>query len=205
MITTSGELVGVIGLLDDGPPFRLTTVVSYGRSEVLELTKEAFDHCCKLNHPDVYKCVQDMARSELAAPGNKDAFIAMRSRSMRRCAYMKGRTRKDPLTGKPLLESRKSFKVEDKNKVGDKSKVEDKNKSQAFQPPPPNKAASEVLDDAGSLVDDSIFQYRSLAKRMDAMEDAMRDLTSLVAKIYDTLNNDGAQGQGQKDMRDYFS
>ncbi len=93
-----------------------------------------------------------------------------------------------PTCSKPLLESRKSFKVEDKNKVGDKSKVEDKNKFQAFQPPPPNKAASEVLDDAGSLVDDSIFQYRSLAKRMDAMEDAMRDLTSLVAKIYDTLN-----------------
>ena len=93
-----------------------------------------------------------------------------------------------PTCSKPLLESRKSFKVEDKNKVGDKSKVEDKNKSQAFQPPPPNKAASEVLDDAGSLVDDSIFQYRSLAKRMDAMEDAMRDLTSLVAMIYDTLN-----------------
>ena len=33
MITGAGELVGVIGLMDDGPPFRLNTVVSYGRSQ----------------------------------------------------------------------------------------------------------------------------------------------------------------------------
>jgi CRP-like cAMP-binding protein len=70
MITTVGELIGVIGLMDDGPPYRLTTVISYGRSEVLELTKEAFDHCCKLNYPDVYQSVQDMATSELTAPGD---------------------------------------------------------------------------------------------------------------------------------------
>lgn len=32
MITNVGELIGVIGLMDDGPPYRLTTVISYGRS-----------------------------------------------------------------------------------------------------------------------------------------------------------------------------
>ena len=37
---------------------------------MLELTKEAFDNCCKFNYPDVYKCIQDMARSEVEAPGS---------------------------------------------------------------------------------------------------------------------------------------
>ena len=43
MITTSGEVVGVIGLLDDGPPFRLTTVVSYGRFK--PVVSRQFIHC----------------------------------------------------------------------------------------------------------------------------------------------------------------
>lgn len=79
-------------------------------------------------------------------------------------------------------ESRKSLKVEDK------IKVEDKKNSQAPQPTPINPTAPEVLDDAAGLVDDSTFQYRSLAKRMDTIEEAMRGLTSLVTKIHDTIN-----------------
>ena len=43
MITTGGELVGVIGLMDDGPPFRLTTVVSYGRFK--PVVSGPFIHC----------------------------------------------------------------------------------------------------------------------------------------------------------------
>ena len=35
----------------------------------------------------------------LSVAGTKDAFIAMRSRSMRRCSYLKQQVRKDPLTG----------------------------------------------------------------------------------------------------------
>lgn len=85
-------------------------------------------------------------------------------------------------------DTRKDPKLEDKKKVEDKSKVGDKNKSPAIRPAPLNEAAGDILHDASGLVDDSTFQYRSLAKRMDTMEEAMRDLTSLVAKIYDTLN-----------------
>jgi hypothetical protein len=39
------------------------------------------------------------ANSSVSVAANKDAFIAMRSRSMRRCSYLKQKVRKDPLTG----------------------------------------------------------------------------------------------------------
>jgi hypothetical protein len=38
-----GEIVGETALLDDGPPYRYNSVCSYGRCELLELTKEDFD------------------------------------------------------------------------------------------------------------------------------------------------------------------
>lgn len=42
-IKDHGEIVGETALLDDGPPFRYNSVRSYGRCELLELTKEDFD------------------------------------------------------------------------------------------------------------------------------------------------------------------
>lgn len=179
MITGAGELVGVIGLMDDGPPFRLNTVVSYGRSEVLELSKEAFDNCCRVNYPDVYQNIQDMARAELIAPVNKDAFIAMRSRSMRRCSYLKQKVRKPPLT-RHLPAGHEALRETDKH--GSQVSLN----QHSVKWPGGDDVASGL-----STVDEAGADAQSLDKRMDRLEAAMQGLTHLVANMSDKLDNMG--------------
>ena len=133
-----------------------------------------------------------MARARLTAPGGKEALMAMRSRSIRRCAIIKQKTRKDPLTGKPLFGDEEQS-VFDDNKSKDKTSKENpphnaetnasfKKLSKVTEDPTPAEAATtenlSCLKPADS----------QLEVRMDKLEGAMRNLTDLMMKMNEKLD-----------------
>jgi len=187
-----GEFVGETALLEEGPPYRYNSIRGFGSCELLQLTKEDFDNHIRYSYPDVYKCFQEMARARLTAPGGKEALMAMRSRSIRRCAIIKQKTRKDPLTGKPLFGDEEQS-VFDDNKSKDKTSKENpphnaetnasfKKLSKVTEDPTPAEAATtenlSCLKPADS----------QLEVRMDKLEGAMRNLTDLMMKMNEKLD-----------------
>jgi hypothetical protein len=129
-----------------------------------------------------------MARARLTAPGSKEALMAMRSRSIRRCAIIKQKTRKDPLTGKPLFGDEEPS-VFDENKSKDKTFKENhthnssmRKSSKLTEDPAPAEAVTSgnvpCLKPADS----------QLEARMDKLESAMRNLTDLMIKMNDKID-----------------
>jgi len=103
-IQNPGDIIGVMGILDDGPPFRLHSICAADTSaELLELRQSDYA-VLKSDYPDVYRSLSDMARVSLATDGVQTAMLAMRSRSMRRCAQLKTKTQE-------LLDSRDAKSV----------------------------------------------------------------------------------------------
>jgi len=207
-IKEAGEMVGESGLLDDGPPYRYTSMRSYGNSELLEITKEDFDRHIKPNFPDVYKAITEMALSRLTGPGSKEALMAMRSRSIRRCATIKQKTRKDPLTGKLL------FGDEEQTVFGNDDNVKDKGKPPRgacqFSPslkitvtegePPPLSvhAPSPTANLEAAGEDFGASAKVSLESRMGNLENAVRTLTELVVRIDKKLDEKGHDSGGSR-------
>ena len=135
-----------------------------------------------------------MARARLTAPGGKEALMAMRSRSIRRCAIIKQKTRKDPLTGKPLFgeDEQTVFEEKDKDKSNQKdrnSKDKDVHNSSLRSLPsaqPKQNSALEPLQ--MPQVPSSEISNAGLEARMDKLEEAMSNLTDLVITMNQKLD-----------------
>ena len=54
-----GEVIGEVGLLEDGPPFRLNSVAAVFKSELLELRPSEFG-VVREEYPDIYRAFTDM-------------------------------------------------------------------------------------------------------------------------------------------------
>lgn len=148
----------------------------------------------RLSYPDVYKCFQEMARARLTAPGSKEALMAMRSRSIRRCAIIKQKTRKDPLTGKPLFgdEEQTVFEEKAKDKTKDKDKsTRELSKNHTHNSSTRSSGSKQTSTEASSItteVSPVATSSPALEARMDKLEAAMCNLTDLMMTMNQKLD-----------------
>jgi hypothetical protein len=135
-----------------------------------------------------------MARARLTAPGCKEALMAMRSRSIRRCAIIKQKTRKDPLTGKPLFgdEEQTVFEEKGKDKTKDKEKISrELSKNVNHNSSTRSIELKQTATEASSIsteVSSVATSNPALEARMDKLEVAMGNLTDLMMTMNQKLD-----------------
>lgn len=189
-IDTPGEMIGEAGLLDDGPPFRFFSVLSCGSSELLELSKEHFDAHIREDFPDIYKVFYEMGLSRITERGSREAAIAMRGRSIRRTAILKTHVKKDPITGKSAFENQSAHicveggllsTLKHLNKSHIQTDLHDAGGSKTI-----SAAIKRLPSEAqrASPLDGGETTTTSLEMRVQKIENAMHDLTSLVRQIH---------------------
>ena len=171
-ISNPGDMVGELALLEDGPAFRFNTIKAYGRAELLELTRDDFQAHVKSDFPDVYQAFIARARTRLIGPGSKEAQMAMRSRSIKRCAMI-GR-RNTVREKKEASDSKEAGHAEDGDGLLQKAEHAKSDSLGRLDSSPEGQAIQCKMGGAGS---------HSVEQRLCKLEEAVSEVKALMTDL----------------------